>query len=66
MANMSYCRFENTYNDLLDCERALMEQTNLSNSEINYAKKLLLVCQEIIDNYDKEYIEELRNNNDNY
>ena len=19
MANMSYCRFENTYNDLLDC-----------------------------------------------
>lgn len=23
MANMSYCRFENTDNDLRDCERAL-------------------------------------------
>ena len=26
MPNMSYCRFENTYNDLVDCLRTLMEE----------------------------------------
>lgn len=27
MANMSYCRFENTDNDLSDCESAIEEMT---------------------------------------
>lgn len=26
MPNMSYCRFENTYNDMLDCLTALKEE----------------------------------------
>jgi len=26
MSNMSYCRFENTYNDLVDCLTALEEE----------------------------------------
>ena len=26
MPNMSYCRFENTYNDLVDCLSALKEE----------------------------------------
>lgn len=26
MPNMSYCRFENTYNDLVDCLRTLKEE----------------------------------------
>jgi len=28
MANMSYCRFENTYHDLLDCLQNISEETN--------------------------------------
>ena len=28
MANMSYCRFENTYHDLLDCLQNITEETN--------------------------------------
>ena len=28
MANMSYCRFENTNSDLLDCQYALAEALN--------------------------------------
>ena len=27
MSNMSYCRFENTLNDLRDCEGAMFEST---------------------------------------
>ena len=61
MANMGYCRFENTYNDLLDCEIALMDETSLSDSEISYAKKLLLLCQELVEQYNVDFIEELRN-----
>lgn len=66
MANMGYCRFENTYNDLLDCEIALMDEIPLSDSETSYAKKLLLLCQELVEQYNVDFIEELRNNNDNY
>lgn len=51
MGNMSYCRFENTYNDLQDCYEALGEKTldELSESEKKYAKKLIQMCKEISD-----------------
>lgn len=46
MANMSYCRFENTSKDLADCVTALEEQSNgngerLSAPELRAAKSLV-------------------------
>ena len=51
---MSYCRFENTYPDLLDCYRALKEagsveelMSELSISESTYAQQLFDLCKTI-------------------
>ena len=42
MSNMSYCRFQNTYNDLRDCLDALREEPleELSESERNAAANI--------------------------
>jgi hypothetical protein len=50
MANMSYCRFENTYRDLFDCYHNLND--SVSSNEHNYREKLVKLCQDITDNYD--------------
>ena len=47
---MSYCRFENTYRDLVDCAQAMNE--TLSENERKYKEKLVNVCQEIIEEYE--------------
>lgn len=51
MANMSYCRFENTARDLSDCQEALEESdgdlSELSSSEKRAALRLLKRCREI-------------------
>jgi len=49
MANMSYCRFENTYSDLDDCYEALERKTldELSDSERAYALHLIKLCAKI-------------------
>lgn len=44
---MSYCRFENTYLDLVDCEQALCSGDDLSETEDEYRKKLVRLCIEI-------------------
>ena len=50
MANMSYCKFENTYSDLNDCYRSINEDVDdLSESEAYYRKKLLELCQKMLD-----------------
>ena len=53
MGNMSYCRFQNTYQDLRDCEEALNENEleDLSESELEYAKRLIKKCQRITQDY---------------
>jgi hypothetical protein len=33
MANMSYCRFENTYHDLLDCVNNITEEAGSDRDE---------------------------------
>ena len=53
MSNMSYCRFENTYRDLLDCQSALEEQAAgdaaiTSADELHYAQSLVDVCVNIV------------------
>ena len=56
MANMSYCRFENTYRDLVDCYDNL--NGSLSERESRYRERLVEMCQSIIDDFSPEKIEE--------
>ena len=49
MANMSYCRFENTYRDLVDCYNNINSQ--LSDREHKYREQLVELCQTIIEDY---------------
>lgn len=58
MANMSYCRFENTLRDLQDCEEALAEMVEaedefepLSESEERAKLRLIALCSKIADRY---------------
>lgn len=44
MTNMSYCRFENTYKDLMDCYRNL-DNENLSKNEKWFKDKLIALCK---------------------
>lgn len=53
MSNMSYCRFQNTSNDLADCQNAIAELIDndhgkLSREELDSAKHLVQGCLEII------------------
>lgn len=56
MANMSYCRFQNTLADLRDCARALSEmgdyEKELSEAEGKAAKRLLKLCRDLADDYE--------------
>ncbi|KKM12234.1 hypothetical protein LCGC14_1720220 [marine sediment metagenome] len=50
MGNMSYCRFQNTLGDLLDCEEALGEMPDtidLSPEENRSMKQLIKLCGDI-------------------
>ena len=55
MVNMSYCRFKNTYQDLLDCYDNI--NSDCSEFEKEYRKQLVKLCQAIINEYDP-YIDE--------
>ena len=49
--NMSYCRFQNTLKDLRDCHDNINEE--VSSDEEEYArKKLVELCQVIVDEFD--------------
>ena len=52
MANMSYCRFRNTLNDLRDCEDSFNDINSIE--ELVAAKRLLQTCQRIVDSIDME------------
>jgi hypothetical protein len=47
MANMSYCRFENTFHDMLECIFNIDDIEDLSESEARYRKKLINLCRSI-------------------
>jgi hypothetical protein len=54
MSNMSYCRFENTHSDLLDCYDALIEMDDIHNASeemSDYEREamfdLIKLCQNI-------------------
>jgi len=47
---MGYCRFENTYRDLLDCLSAMNDR--LDDREKGYKDRLVGICREIIEEYE--------------
>lgn len=53
MANMSYCRFENTLGDLQDCHEN-MDDDDLSEEEANARKRLIRLCVMIAGDYGDE------------
>lgn len=55
MANMSYCRFENTYKDMLDCYQALRyrDVSDLSERELEYANQMMYLCESMIQFHDQ-------------
>jgi len=57
MANMSYCRFENTLRDLIDCYNN-MDGYQLSKSEFDARKKMIEMCIDIVERYDELVNEE--------
>jgi hypothetical protein len=64
MGNMSYCRFENTANDLKDCVWALndedIRQGDLGGYEIRGLKDLLDYAKDIV--HMEDYIKEVVRN----
>jgi len=53
MANMSYCRFQNTLQDLKDCWEHIDDE-DLSFDEMKARNKLILVCSAIADYQEDE------------
>ena len=62
MGNMSYCRFENTANDLDDCLQAIEdgEYEDLNSYERGGLSSLLTLCERVLEY--KDEIEETLNN----
>lgn len=61
MANMSYCRFQNTVLDLQDCYDALEEMgdneailKDLSSEELRSKKRLIRLCEDIINDFGED------------
>ena len=46
MANMSYCRFENTFHDLVACSEHIRYEAQNDRDE-EYRQKLIQLCVEI-------------------
>ena len=44
MSNMSYCRYQNVYQDLLEC---FFDDEPLSDSEASYKTRLIKLCKDI-------------------
>ena len=58
MPNMSYCRFENTYNDMIDCVGALEQGVYpQSNDEKEAAKYITNLCKRYIRAYENMELE---------
>ena len=64
MANMQYCRFENTSNDLRDCVRAMEEvytmgELDLSASERDAMQYMKSLCKQFLEEAERlEYASE--------
>lgn len=61
MANMSYCRNENTYHDLIDCLSHIDQKAETERDE-RYRVRLVDLLQRVKDEYD--LIEDLEDNDE--
>ena len=52
MSNMSYCRFQNTVQDLMDCRDAFDDIH--SKDEERAAKQLVKICADIVQNWSED------------
>ena len=60
--NMSYCRFENTYNDLIDCIENMSKESSNDRDE-RYRERLLLLMKDVVDSGEvDEILEEIEDN----
>ena len=57
---MSYCRFENTHNDLQDCTHALSDEGlgDLSTTERYHAEQMYELCKTYIEEFDMKVEQE--------
>lgn len=56
MSNMSYCRFENTYNDLRDCARVMEEACDLRELDLSRSEQLhMRLMRELAEQFIEEY-----------
>ncbi len=51
MANMSYCRFQNTLEDLRDCYDAMYDIDGLNDEEKKAFESMVELCVEIANNF---------------
>jgi hypothetical protein len=65
MANMSYCRFENTLFDLRDCYHH-MDDEELNKKEIMAREDLINLCVDIAQDYGPEVGREVRYTSDEF
>ena len=56
--NMTYIAFENTFNDLRQCRRILEDGGPSSESERRYAKRMIEMCKDLVQDYE-EHVNEL-------
>jgi hypothetical protein len=49
MSNMSYCKMENTFHDLMGCYEGWQDAE--SESELKYRDKILRLAEDIVDDY---------------
>jgi len=52
MPNMSYCRFENTFNDFMDCLQNITEETNSRDEQ--YRQDMLALLVEMVEQCDSQ------------
>ena len=55
MSNMSYCRFENTMNDLMDCINNIQREAENSTDE-HYRQEMIALFEEIATQYEGSII----------
>ena len=53
MSNMSYCRFQNTVDDLQDCFDHFGDD-DISKEEFRARKRLLKICKDIVGDYSED------------
>ena len=58
MANMSYCRFQNTASDLLDCVNTMQDEEtlqdlDLSEEELRAMVRMVKLCGRFVEEYER-------------